>query len=48
MTYDEFCSQIEDKKNIVFLSDSELKIYKNATKNVNTIERIVNISKGAL
>lgn len=32
MTYEQFCRQFEEKKNVIFMSDSELKNYNKAIK----------------
>lgn len=37
LTYEEFCKQFEEKKNIVFLSDDELESYNKAVKIMNAL-----------
>lgn len=32
MTYEQFCEQFEEKKNVIFMSDSELENYNKAVK----------------
>lgn len=38
LTYEEFCEQLEEKKNIIFLSDNELEFYNKAVKIMNVLQ----------
>lgn len=37
MTYEQFCKQFEKKRNVIFMSDSELKDYNKAVKIMNVL-----------
>lgn len=37
MTYEQFCEQLENKKNIVFLSDDEVESFNKALKVMNVL-----------
>jgi hypothetical protein len=37
MTYEQFCEQLEHKKNIVFLSDDEVDAFNKAVKIMNAL-----------
>lgn len=37
MTYEQFCKQFEEKRNVIFMSDSELKNYNKAVKIMNVL-----------
>lgn len=37
LTYEQFCEQLENKKNIVFLSDDEIKDFNKAVQIMNVI-----------
>lgn len=37
MTYEQFCEQFEEKKNVVFMSDEELEVYYKAVKIMNVL-----------
>lgn len=37
MTYKQFCKQFEEKKNVIFMSDSELENYNKAVKIMNVL-----------
>lgn len=38
MTYEQFCEQFEEKKNVVFMSDEELEVYYKAVKIMNVLD----------
>ena len=37
MTYEQFCEQFEEKKNVIFMSDEELEVYYKAVKIINVL-----------
>lgn len=37
MTYEQFCNQFEEKKNVIFMSDNELEVYNKAVKIMNVL-----------
>lgn len=37
MTYEQFCKQFEEKKNVIFMSDDELEVYNKAVKIMNVL-----------
>lgn len=37
MTYEQFCKQFEEKKNVIFMSDGELENYNKAVKIMNAL-----------
>lgn len=39
MTYEQFCEQLENKKNIVFLSDDEVESFNKAVQIMNVMNR---------
>jgi hypothetical protein len=44
-TFDQFCEQCKEKKNILFLTDEELRIYNEAKSNYNKLCLISDIVK---
>lgn len=38
MTYEQFCEQFEEKKNVIFMSDEELEVYYKAVKIMNVLD----------
>lgn len=37
ITYEQFCKQFEEKKNVIFMSDDELEVYNKAVKIMNVL-----------
>lgn len=37
MTYDQFCKQLEEKRNMIFMTDEELKRYNKAVRVMNIL-----------
>ena len=37
MTYEQFCKQFKEKKNVIFMSDNELEVYNKAIKIMNVL-----------
>lgn len=48
LTYGQYCEQFKEKKNILFLTDSELADFKHCSEKLNLIREKINDLKGEL